>query len=92
METKFNCTKCGACCKLIPDYALKIYELPRANTGGCGHLLPDNSCSIYDTRPDVCNTRVMWSKVYHSTVTWEEYTKISEEFCKVLIKLVEDKK
>lgn len=91
METKFNCSKCGACCKLIPDPVLKIYGLPRSKNGGCGHLLADNSCSIYDARPDVCNVKIMWDKNYSKTVTWDDYKKISEELCTIMMKLNEDK-
>lgn len=85
VETEFNCTKCGACCRSIPDNVLKLFNLPKASSGGCGHLKQDNTCEIYLTRPDVCNTKTMWNKVYHTSLTWEEYCKLSEEICKILI-------
>lgn len=37
--TTFKCDGCGLCCKAI----------------NCKHLTEDNKCSIYDTRPDICN-------------------------------------
>ncbi len=84
METDFPCTKCGACCRLIPDDALKYYNLPRSKHGGCDHILPDNTCKIYDTRPDVCNVKIMWTNVHSKNITWEEYKTISEELCIIL--------
>ena len=84
METDFPCTKCGSCCKILPDEALKIHNLPRAEDGGCGNLLPDNSCKIYDTRPDVCNAKLMWTKTHSKKLTWEEYVALSEDLCKIL--------
>lgn len=91
VEIDFNCTKCGACCKLIPDDALKFFNLPIASGGGCGNLLSDNTCKIYNDRPDVCNTKTMWNKYYQHQVSWEEYCKMSEEICKTLINIMENK-
>jgi Fe-S-cluster containining protein len=87
VETKFNCTKCGACCRLVPDVVLNFYKLPRAEGGGCGHLLSDNSCNIYNDRPDICNVHTMYNKFHHENLSWEEYIAISEESCKILLEI-----
>jgi len=40
---KFLCSGCGACCKII----------------SCRYLGADMKCTIYDTRPDICNVETM---------------------------------
>ncbi len=83
--TEFPCTKCGACCKLAPDSVLEYYSLPKAEGGGCGHLKEDNTCAIYETRPDVCNVKTRWEKMYKlSNVKWEEYIQINVKACEIL--------
>ena len=54
---KFLCSECGACCKRT--IALKILKLPCDEYGTCV-FLKNNKCSIYNSRPDVCNV----DKVY----------------------------
>ena len=41
---KFLCSSCGACCQAI----------------SCPYLSEDNRCTIYDTRPDICNVEKQW--------------------------------
>jgi Fe-S-cluster containining protein len=48
--TDFKCSQCGVCCK----QAGKI-GLPTKEDGSCKFLSDDNQCTIYDTRPDICN-------------------------------------
>ena len=52
----WKCKECGACCYFI-DKAKKMgYEFPyKANKDGSCEKLVDNRCSIYETRPDICN-------------------------------------
>lgn len=90
--TTFNCTKCGACCKLIPDVVLLSLDLPIAPSGGCGHLTENNECAIYDTRPEVCSVERTYVKKHEPLgVTREEYFKRTEEVCRVLEKLLDNK-
>lgn len=83
---KFNCDGCGACCRIIPNDVLTVFNLPISKTGGCGNLV-DNKCIIYESRPDICNVRTMWEKFYQSKLTWEEYCNISLEMCDLLKKI-----
>lgn len=83
MEMKFNCTGCGACCKLVPDQVLEMFQLPRAEGGGCGHLVEDK-CEIYETRPDVCDVRKMWEQNHRAGYSWEEYCAMTEKLCGTL--------
>jgi Fe-S-cluster containining protein len=66
---------------------LKYHGLPRASSGGCGHLLPDNTCKIYNSRPDICNVNTMWKNKYSLVMSWDEYAKLSEEMCKLLVEI-----
>lgn len=53
----FPCTKCGACCKMLHlgDPQMRALIIP-GTQGTCRHLQQtDNTCSIYDTRPGICN-------------------------------------
>lgn len=88
----FNCTKCGACCRLVPDRVLKAVGLPRANKGGCANLNDDNTCKIYNTRPLVCNVDGMYEALYSKKgMSKEEFYKLSEEECKKLEKQLSEK-
>ena len=40
---KFLCSGCGACCKAI----------------SCSYLTSEMRCSIYETRPDICDVQKM---------------------------------
>lgn len=81
----FKCTSCGACCKMLTKEFLDEHKMPEHPSGGCGHLLPDKTCAIYNTRPEICNVRVMWEKRY-SEFSWDAFKRINEEACKVLEK------
>lgn len=41
MNAKFNCEKCGACCRFV----------------GCPLITEDNLCPIYENRPDICRVK-----------------------------------
>ena len=59
----FPCTNCGLCCKNIKD----VKELKNFDRGDgiCKYLdLETNLCTIYDTRPDICNIDKMFEKKY----------------------------
>ena len=49
MTTRYECTKCGACC-VAPD----ISALRKPPGVRCRHLGADNLCTQYETRPAVC--------------------------------------
>ena len=64
---KFNCTKCGLCCKAL----------------GCPHLTKDNLCSIYETRPLICNIEAGY-ELQKDRMTKREWFMLNEHYCKVL--------
>ena len=78
----FECIKCGICCK-------KINNIPELNkyddgNGRCIHLSVDNLCSIYSSRPEICNVDVMYEKQYKNIMSREEYDRVNTEGCRLL--------
>jgi len=47
----------------------------------CKYLTPDFLCSIYDHRPPICNTDLMFERVYSRYMTREEFDKLNKEAC-----------
>lgn len=81
MIEKFPCTACGQCCKHISN----IKELAAFDRGdGTCKFLIDNKCSIYDTRPKICNIEEMYKEVYHQQFEKEEYYLLNFQACKQL--------
>jgi len=81
----FNCTKCGACCRLAPNELLKANGLPIAETGGCAHIKDDNTCGIYDNRPDICSVDKQAQK---KGIEKEVYYKQTESACTELYNMI----
>jgi Fe-S-cluster containining protein len=76
--TDFKCSQCGVCCK----QAGKI-GLPTKEDGSCKFLSDDNQCTIYDTRPDICNIKTMYNKrkANGMDISYKEYLKMSSQAC-----------
>jgi Fe-S-cluster containining protein len=89
MEKPFNCWNCSACCRLCD----KVEELKQFDKGDgtCIHLTEDNKCAIYETRPEICNTKRMYEKKWSNYFTWDNYLDFAEKACKVLEKEMKDK-
>jgi len=50
MSESFECSGCGACCKILPKLVAPWLV---GENGACKHL-KDNKCSIYEDRPIEC--------------------------------------
>ena len=75
----FFCDKCGECCRhihLIEE--LRTYD---RGDGQCRYLT-GNLCSIYETRPDICNVEKMFQKKFSGLMSREEYIRLNHEGCK----------
>lgn len=92
----FNCTLCGICCatvgKAISSVAndhgviateLKSFPYKYDKSGRCEKLGDDNLCTVYDSRPDVCNVNKMHEK-YFSKMSIESFYKLNEQHCHLL--------
>jgi Fe-S-cluster containining protein len=83
-EKEFNCWNCSACCR----HCDKVEELKQYDKGDgtCIHLTNDNLCAIYETRPEICNTKRMYDKKWKQFMSWDSYLELSEISCKLLEK------
>lgn len=65
--------------------------MPDRGDGACVYL-KDNLCSIYDTRPELCNMEKMWVKRNRELdlevrgITKKDYFKLNNEVCNQMIK------
>lgn len=82
--TPFNCTKCGLCCKKVPDRILEANNLPKAKGGGCGHLKEDKTCAIYETRPIMCRVDEGYDHYFFNQMSKKEWYELNERACKKL--------
>ena len=83
----FQCDKCGVCCKLLKGIP-QLAAFDRGD-GVCIHL-KDNLCSIYESRPDICNVEKMYV-FFKEQMSEEEYLQLMSNSCKVLKQAAEDR-
>ena len=84
---KFECDKCGVCCNLLKGIP-QLAAFDRGD-GVCIHL-KDNLCSIYESRPDICNVEKMYV-FFKEQMSEEEYLQLMSNSCKVLKQAAEDR-
>ena len=78
---KFQCEKCGLCCKNIRFSSLSA-ELDRGD-GVCKHL-KDNLCEIYAARPIFCNVEAYYDKYLSEKISREDFYKNNRAVCERL--------
>lgn len=76
---KFQCSSCGACCRRAGKAGL----MPDRGDGACIYLGQDNLCTIYETRPTLCNVEAMFSirKKIEPNLTLKEHYIRNNELC-----------
>lgn len=89
MSSSFPCSGCGACCKSIL-LSPKTAWLDRGD-GVCKHF-DDNGrvCTIYENRPDVCNVRKMYEKLYVNYYSWSDFVGVNKKACENLLDEVKE--
>lgn len=81
--SKFNCTKCGLCCQNLGQ--IDIYSHLHNGDGVCYYFdLETNLCSIYSTRPFICNVDLCFERFFVGSISKEQYYSINYEGCKNL--------
>ncbi|MBQ6972048.1 MAG: hypothetical protein IJP86_06795 [Synergistaceae bacterium] len=76
----FNCDCCGLCCRHISG--IKMLEAFDDRTGTCIYLDRDNDlCTIYDSRPVICNIDAMYDIFFSRKMTREEFYAMNRESC-----------
>ncbi|OBV28588.1 zinc/iron-chelating domain-containing protein [Helicobacter sp. CLO-3] len=78
----FPCSVCGICCKNIGG--IKELEAFDLGNGVCKYLDSANRCMIYSTRPDICNVKTMYEKLYHRHYSKEEFYALNLKSCEIL--------
>lgn len=76
-----DCSKCKHhnCCKhVIPELAIEGTTICRFFDEKSG------LCHIYNHRPPICNTDVMFERYFSKFMTREEYDRKNEDACKQL--------
>lgn len=83
MSEIFPCTGCGACCKSIL-LSTQTDWLDRGD-GVCKYFDDSqNTCTIYETRPEICNVRVMYEKHYRKQFNWSEFVVVNQKSCEAI--------
>lgn len=77
----FVCDKCGCCCRNLDKS--ELYRSLDRGDGICKYLV-DNLCSIYETRPDICNIEKGYDLFFKEFMTKEEYYSLNIQACKIL--------
>jgi uncharacterized protein len=62
MDTPFPCEKCGCCCRRPELTAGENFPYKYVD-GRCEMLAFDNTCTVYATRPEICNFEKMVEKL-----------------------------
>ena len=91
----FPCTKCGLCCKQLANTLANQHSLPQKlqdllsifpyrpkPDGSCPKLTEDGLCSVYDSRPIICNINLAAQVLNHDITDWY---RINAENCNNLI-------
>lgn len=79
----FKCDCCGLCCRHITG--IKMLEAFDDGTGTCIYLDRENDlCTIYKTRPVVCNVDAMYELCFAHKMTREEFYAMNYAACERL--------
>ena len=79
----FLCDKCGLCCRNID----KVPQLKEFHNGdGICKFLTNNKCSIYESRPLICNIDKVYELFFSNLYTLEKFYKLNYQVCMILKK------
>ena len=96
----FKCSSCGLCCSDVRSMKKDGHDMPQIQKeidlfpykpkedGSCENLGEDNICSTYDNRPTLCDVSGMYDKYPEIAESKEEWFKINNMGCNILIKKV----
>ena len=88
MYYPYPCKQCGCCCKNIPDIeGLEVFD---RGDGVC-KFLENKSCTIYESRPELCQGGYVYQNFYSDKMTVEDFHSESKKWCDS-IRLVESRK
>lgn len=86
MVSEMICDKCGICCRLfdVLQFSDEVNKTLNNGKGCCKYLKDNNECSIYDNRPDICNSEWLYEREYKTIMSKEEYFEYMSKECKKL--------
>ncbi len=91
----FFCSKCGICCQSVGIIVEKakqngsndpimqeVAEFPHEydQSGRCSKLSLDNECTVYQSRPDMCNVEIFHKK-HFSHISQSDFFNLNEKEC-----------
>lgn len=94
----FNCSKCGLCCQSVGllvenvkqmsistpiTEEIKAFPYSYSESGRCEKLSLQNECTVYETRPLMCNIEKFHEK-YFQEYSQDEFFRMNEEQCEIL--------
>ena len=77
-KLKFNCDSCGQCCRNLPAPLPKVCPMLDQAT---------EKCTVYETRPNICNVQWMWENVHSKTTDKAVHEASTEAKC-IELKLI----
>lgn len=93
--SNFNCTSCGLCCKSVgnavnqmqniePNY---VFPYPILADGSCSMLDSQNKCSVYETRPTICNIKTFYNTyLIGKGISIQDFYNLNAQACNSAIK------
>ena len=82
MSGCFHCDRCGLCCRKVGRFEfMKAFD---RGDGVCKYLNENNLCSIYETRPTICNVDELYEKFYRDKISREGWYRLQYEGCRKL--------
>ena len=80
---RFECDKCGACCRNLN--MSELYSDLDSGDGTCKYLV-GNLCSIYNERPLKCRVEESYYAFFSDEMSKEEFYQKNYEMCEQLKK------
>lgn len=88
LSPAFPCNQCGACCRLV-SLAPETQFLDRGD-GACRHYDDQTRlCTIYDTRPLVCQVDKQYRLNYQQQYSWQAFIEVNRIACQQLEKMAD---
>ncbi len=80
----FQCQKCGKCCTIFHVFPedSEIRTALDSGDGTCRYFDRESRlCTIYDSRPLICNNERYYAECLKDSITREEFDAILSEYC-----------
>jgi Fe-S-cluster containining protein len=85
----FECSKCGACCRIAGNFLKNVvhgFPYKISDTGMCEKLV-GNECTVFETRPDICRSEYCYDHFFKDKITVKEYDELNVKACDLIRKI-----